>query len=62
MSTSDQKIELHNLPPELTEPPPDARGLVAFQPSTGRTWQKVDGKWLPSAEANALIEARKQSK
>lgn len=53
------KVELHNLPPELTEPPRDAIGLVAFQPSTGRIWQKVDGRWLPSAEANALIESRK---
>ncbi|MGY4411959.1 hypothetical protein ACVWW4_003695 [Bradyrhizobium sp. LB7.1] len=56
------KIELHNLPPEVAEPPPDACGLVAFQPSTGKIWQKVDGKWLPTAEANALIDARKQSR
>ncbi|WP_181769460.1 hypothetical protein [Bradyrhizobium sp. UNPA324] len=53
-------IELHNLPPDVTEPPADACGLVAFQPSTGKTWQKVDGKWLPSAEANALIESREK--
>ncbi|WP_154694131.1 hypothetical protein CIT37_41795 [Bradyrhizobium ottawaense] len=56
------KIELHNLPPELTEPPADAIGLVAFQPSTGKTWQKVDGVWLPSAEANAILEAREKSR
>lgn len=55
-------IELHNLPPEIIEPPKDAIGLVAFQPSTGKTWQKVDGEWLLSAEANALIEAREKSK
>ncbi|WP_181769850.1 hypothetical protein [Bradyrhizobium sp. UNPF46] len=55
------KIELHNLPPELTEPPRDAIGLVALQPSTGKIWQKVDGEWLPSAEANAILEAREKS-
>lgn len=52
-------IELHNLPPELSEPPKDARGWIALQPSTGKMWRKLDGKWLPIAEANALIEARK---
>ncbi|WP_157461016.1 MULTISPECIES: hypothetical protein [Bradyrhizobium] len=56
------KIELHKLPPDVSEPPREARGWVAFQPSTGKIWQKVDGEWLRSAEANALIEARKQSR
>lgn len=55
----DMKIELHNLPPELAEPPKEARGWIAFQPATGMAWRKVTGKWLPIAEANALIEARK---
>ncbi|RXH41060.1 hypothetical protein [Bradyrhizobium zhanjiangense] len=52
-------VELHNLPLDLSAPPPDARGWLAFQPSTEKAWRKVDGKWLPIAEANALIEARK---
>lgn len=56
------KIELNNLPPDLTEPPPDAPdacGWLAFQPSTCKVWWKIDGKWLPIAEALALREARK---
>ncbi|UPK16100.1 hypothetical protein [Bradyrhizobium sp. 131] len=53
-------IELGNLPPEFTEPPPDVRGWLAFQPSTGKAWRKIDGKWLPIAEANAIANARKQ--
>lgn len=52
-------INLNNLPPELTEPPPDARGWLAFQPSTAKIWWKIDGKWLPIEEALALREARK---
>ncbi|MDI3564941.1 hypothetical protein [Bradyrhizobium sp. Arg816] len=54
------KIELHNLPPEMTEPPPERRGWLAWQPSIGKAWRKVDGKWLPIAEANAIANARKQ--
>lgn len=53
-------IELHNLPPELAEPPADARGSLAWQPSTGKAWRKIDGKWLPIAEANEVAAARKQ--
>ncbi|SCB33875.1 hypothetical protein GA0061098_1006176 [Bradyrhizobium shewense] len=55
------KIELHDLPPELTEPPPDARGWLAWQPLTCKAWRKLDGKWLPIAEANAIVEARRNS-
>jgi hypothetical protein len=55
------KINLGNLPPDMTEPPPDACGWLAFQPSTGRVWWKIDGKWLPIEEALALREARKNS-
>ncbi|UPJ27082.1 hypothetical protein [Bradyrhizobium sp. CW1] len=54
-------IELHNLPADLAEPPREAIGLVSFQPSTGKIWQKVNGEWLPSAEANAILEAREKS-
>ncbi len=54
-------VELHNLPADLTEPPPDARGWLAFQPSTGKAWRRVDRMWRPIAEANAILEARKQS-
>ncbi|MFK4537930.1 hypothetical protein ABIA00_006113 [Bradyrhizobium ottawaense] len=53
------KLNLGNLPPEMTEPPPDARGWIAFQPSTGRCWRKLDGEWLRIEEALARIEARK---
>ncbi|NYG46146.1 hypothetical protein GGD67_003617 [Bradyrhizobium sp. IAR9] len=28
-------------------PPPDERGWIAFQPSTGKVRWKIDGKWLP---------------
>ncbi|MBB4391823.1 hypothetical protein GGD62_000891 [Bradyrhizobium sp. ERR14] len=56
------KIDLHNLPPELTEPHHDARGWLAWQPSKDKAWRKLDGKWLPIAEANAIVEARKQSR
>ncbi|UFW82880.1 hypothetical protein BjapCC829_23105 [Bradyrhizobium barranii] len=55
------KIEANNIPARLSEPPRDVRGWLAWQPSTGKAWRKVDGKWLPIAEANALIEARKNS-
>jgi hypothetical protein len=51
-------IDVSNLPPDLTEPPKDARGWVAFQPSTGKAWRKLDGEWLPIAEAQRLIEER----
>jgi hypothetical protein len=44
-------IDPANLPPELTEPPADAYGNYAFQPSSGRVWQKWYGKWLPITEA-----------
>ncbi|MFK4507083.1 hypothetical protein LPJ38_26810 [Bradyrhizobium daqingense] len=54
------KVDLHNLPPELTEPPADARGWLAWQPSTGNAWRRVDGVWLPIAEANAIVKARKK--
>ena len=60
--TCSTKINLGSLPPDMTEPPPDARCWLAWQPSTGKAWRKVDGKWLPIAEANAIVEARKQSK
>ncbi|WP_441280130.1 hypothetical protein [Bradyrhizobium sp. 63_E2_N1_3] len=53
------KLNLGNLPPELTEPPPQARGWIAFQPSTGKVWRRVDGVWLRIEEALARIEARK---
>lgn len=54
-------ISLGNLPPQLTEPPQDARGWLAFQPSTGRVWWKIDGKWLPIDEALTRREAMKNS-
>lgn len=53
------KIELHNLPPDLSEPPKNARGWLAWQPSTGKAWRKIDGEWLPIEEANAIAAARK---
>lgn len=55
------RINLGNLPPELTEPPPDARGWLAFQPSSGKIWWRLSGKWLPIAEALALRQTRKLS-
>lgn len=55
-------VELHNLPPEFGEPPAGARGWIAWQPSTGKAWRKLDGKWLPIDEANAIAAARKQSR
>ncbi|WP_445222133.1 hypothetical protein ACKWRH_20885 [Bradyrhizobium sp. Pa8] len=55
------KINLGALPPELTEPPPGAYGWIAFQPSTGKVWRKVDGKWLRITEALERIEAKKNS-
>ncbi|WP_194393640.1 hypothetical protein [Bradyrhizobium sp. CCBAU 51765] len=58
-STATTAPEFHNLPPELGEPPKEARGWIAFQPATGKAWRKIAGKWLPIVEANALIEARK---
>ncbi|UPT93859.1 hypothetical protein J4G48_0031610 [Bradyrhizobium barranii subsp. apii] len=53
------KINLGNLPPELTEPPADARGTLAFQPSTGKVWRKVDGQWFRIEEALKRIEEKK---
>ncbi|WP_167772341.1 hypothetical protein [Bradyrhizobium frederickii] len=53
------KMDRGIVPPELSEPPPDARGWIAWQPSTGKAWRKIDGKWLPIAEANAIVETRK---
>ncbi|MBB4395165.1 hypothetical protein [Bradyrhizobium sp. ERR14] len=32
---------------ESLGPPPDERGWIAFQPSTGKVRWKIDGKWLP---------------
>lgn len=58
MSTS-QTVELHNLPAELAEPPQDAVGWIAWQPTTGKAWRRIDGKWLPIAEANAIAATRK---
>lgn len=55
-------INLGSLPPNMTEPPKDARGWLAFQPSTGKVWWKIEGEWLPIDEALARREARKQSK
>ncbi|MCD9898135.1 hypothetical protein QIH85_43015 [Bradyrhizobium japonicum] len=52
------KLNLGNLPPDMTEPPPDARGWIAFQPTTGKVRRKVDGEWLRIEEALARIEAR----
>lgn len=51
-------IDLANLPPELSEPPTDARGNYAFQPSTWRIWQRVDGVWLRIGDAQERIDAR----
>jgi hypothetical protein len=59
--TCSTKINLGNLPPELTEPPLGAYGTFAFQPSTGKVWRKVDGKWFRIEEALARIEARKSN-
>ncbi|MBH5369907.1 hypothetical protein [Bradyrhizobium glycinis] len=56
------KVELHNLPPDLSAPPPHACGWLAFQHSSGKAWRKIDGAWLPIDEANAIAEARKQKK
>ncbi|MFK4538035.1 hypothetical protein ABIA00_006218 [Bradyrhizobium ottawaense] len=55
------KLNLGNLPPDLTEPPQDARGTLAFQPLTGRVWRRVDGQWFRIEEALARIETRKIS-
>ncbi|MGY4370745.1 hypothetical protein ACVW1A_006810 [Bradyrhizobium sp. LB1.3] len=52
------KINPNNLPPDMTAPPPDARGWLAFQPSSGKIWWKLNGEWLPIAKARALIESR----
>ncbi|WP_354200125.1 hypothetical protein [Bradyrhizobium sp. JR4.1] len=52
-------LELGSLPPEFAEPPAGARGWLAFQPSTGKVWRKLDGVWLRIEEALARIEARK---
>lgn len=57
-STEFQMIQPNNIPSDLSEPPPDARGWLALQPSSGKIWWKLDGKWLPIAEARALIETR----
>jgi len=52
------KIDVSNLPPDLTEPPPGAKGNYAFQPSTGKIWRKLNGEWLPIADARKRIKAR----
>lgn len=44
-------INLGALPPDLTEPPSDARGWLAFQPSSSKVWWKIKGEWLPIDEA-----------
>jgi hypothetical protein len=51
-------VDLGNLPPDLTEPPPDANGWLAFQPSTSKVWWGIGGVWLRIEEALALREAR----
>ena len=52
-------IDLGNLPPDMTEPPPDAYGNLAFQPSSGKAWWKLNDKWVRAEEALAHFEARK---
>lgn len=42
-----QMINLSNLPPDLTEPPPEAKSWLAYQPSSGKFWWRIDGEWLP---------------
>lgn len=59
MNTS-SPIDVSSLPPDLIEPPRDAHGWLAWQPSTGKVWRKVDGEWLQFAEAQKLIEERRQ--
>ncbi|WP_431014682.1 hypothetical protein [Bradyrhizobium pachyrhizi] len=54
-------IDPSNLPPELAEPPQDAPGWIAFQLSTAKVWRKLNGKWLPIAEAQELIRNRTSS-
>lgn len=48
-------IDLSNLSPEMSAPPAGAKGCFAFQPSTGRIWNKLDGEWLPIKEAHSRI-------
>ncbi|MCS3449564.1 MULTISPECIES: hypothetical protein [Bradyrhizobium] len=61
MNTKVSMIDPSNLPPELTEPPPDAPGWLAFQPATAKVWQKLDGTWLPISEAQERIRNRTPS-
>ncbi|MGY4313722.1 hypothetical protein [Bradyrhizobium sp. JR3.5] len=51
-------IDPSNIPQELTEPPSEAAGWLAFQPTSGKVWRKLDGTWLPIAEARKLIDQR----
>jgi len=51
-------INLGALPPDLNEPPNDARGWLAFQPSSGKVWWKISGQWLSIDEALKHIEER----
>lgn len=53
-------IDVSNLPAKMTEPPSDARGWFAWQPSTGKVWRKVAGEWLQFAEAQKLLEERRK--
>lgn len=39
------------LPPNLSEPPADLEGRLAFCPTAGKTWMRIDGKWVPLTEA-----------
>jgi prolyl-tRNA synthetase len=52
------KVDIGNLPPHMTEPPPGAPGLYAFQPATWKIWQKIESQWLPIAEAQKRINSR----
>ncbi|SFU59248.1 hypothetical protein [Bradyrhizobium arachidis] len=52
------KIELHNLPPDLAAPPPDAKGWLAYQPSTRKVWWKIDGEWTVAHQKAAVASHR----
>lgn len=60
--SSVSQVKFWQVPPEATAPAPDARGWICWQPSTGKVWRKIDGKWLPIAEANEIAEARRNSR
>jgi len=38
------------LAPGIDEPRKGLPGLLAYQPSTGKSWRKINGEWQPIGE------------